>query len=83
MAGSEPGDEAVRDFYRIVMMWAYPGDLDEDCRITVPPPLCEYAELYDRALILGACDHIELWDLATLEDYLDQLRTDYEDIASR
>lgn len=81
MVGLEPGEKAVRDFYRIVMMWAYPADLDEHGRIAVPPQLREYAELYDQVLILGAYDHIELWDSARLEDYLNQPRTNYDDIA--
>jgi DNA-binding transcriptional regulator/RsmH inhibitor MraZ len=36
MVGMETGEKAVRDFYRIVMRWAYPADLDEHGWIAVP-----------------------------------------------
>jgi MraZ protein len=73
----------VRDFVRRIMMWADEVTLDKQGRIRIPQPLIDFAGLGDRALILGAFDHIEIWDPDTFRSYLDDQPTDYETLAER
>ncbi|MFB6271328.1 MAG: division/cell wall cluster transcriptional repressor MraZ [Salinibacter sp.] len=74
-------DREVRDFVRIIMMWADEVSLDGQGRISIPNPLIEFAGLGDSALILGAFDHIEIWDPDQFEGYLNEQPADYETLA--
>jgi len=65
-ARSEP-----RHFYRTVMRWAFDLNTDEAGRIDIPPSLKEFASLEQEVLILGAFDHVELWDPSRFEAYLE------------
>jgi len=71
----------ARDFIRIIMMWASDVSLDGQGRISIPNPLIDLAGLEDKALILGAFDHIEMWDPKRFEQYLDEQPDDYESLA--
>lgn len=73
----------ARDFVRIIMMWADEVSLDGQGRITIPKPLAAFADLDDKALILGAFDHIEIWDPAAFDGYLNEQPDDYETLAER
>jgi len=74
-------DREVRDFVRIIMMWADEVSLDGQGRISIPTPLFEFAELDGSALILGAFDHIEIWDPDQFDEYLNEQPDDYETLA--
>jgi MraZ protein len=65
-----------RHFYRTVMRWAFDLDTDEAGRIEIPPGLKEFAGLEREAVILGAFDHVELWDPDRFEVYLES-KDDY------
>jgi len=71
----------ARDFIRIIMMWANEVSLDGQGRISIPNPLIEFADLGDSALILGAFDHIEIWDPGQFDQYLNEQPDDYETLA--
>ena len=71
----------ARDFIRIIMMWADEVSLDGQGRISIPNSLIEFAGLDGSALILGAFDHIEIWDPERFEDYLNEQPDDYETLA--
>ncbi len=73
----------AREFVRTIMMWADEVSLDGQGRIVLPRPLVEYGALGDRAKILGAFDHIEIWDPDVLEAHLNQQPNDYETLAER
>ena len=73
----------ARDFIRIILMWAEDVALDAQGRIGLPKPLMEYAGITDRALILGAFDHVEIWDPVIFEQYLNEQTADYETLAER
>jgi MraZ protein len=68
---------------RIIMMWADEVSLDGQGRISIPKPLLEFADLDDSALILGAFDHIEIWDPEHFDEYLNEQPSDYETLAER
>jgi MraZ protein len=60
-----------RHFYRTVLRWAFDLNTDDVGRIDIPPNLKEFADLEQEALILGAFDHVELWDPGRFEVYLE------------
>lgn len=72
-----------RDFVRIIMMWADEVSLDGQGRISIPKRLIEFGDISDRALIIGAFDHIEIWDPAAFEEYINEQPDDYETLAER
>ena len=83
MGGLNPYQSEARDFIRIIMMWADDVSLDSQGRITLPKRLIEFAGLDGRATILGAFDHIEIWDPDRFEAYLNEQTDDYETLAER
>jgi MraZ protein len=60
----------TRHFYRTVLRWAFDLNTDETGRIDIPPSLREFAGLEQAVLVLGAFDHIEIWDPDRFEVYL-------------
>lgn len=73
----------ARGFVRAIMMWADEATLDGQGRITIPKPLVEFADIQDKALIIGAFDHIEIWDPDRFSTYLNEQPDDYETLAER
>jgi MraZ protein len=71
-----------RHFYRTVLRWAFDLNTDEAGRIAIPPSLKEFAELKQAVLILGAFDHIEIWDPDRFEVYLES-KDDYTTLVER
>ncbi len=70
-----------RDFIRGILMWAEEVSLDGQGRIGLPKPLIEFADIKDRALIIGALDHIEIWNPEHFEAYLRGQEVDYQTLA--
>ena len=73
----------ARDFVRIIMMWAEDVSLDGQGRISLPTSLVDFGSLDDTAFILGAFDHIELWNPDLFQSYLTQQPSNYETLAER
>ncbi len=73
----------TRDFIRGILMWAEEVTLDAQGRIGLPRALADFAGITERALIIGALDHIEIWNPDAFGDYLDAQETDYETLAER
>lgn len=73
----------ARAFTRRIMMWADELVLDRQGRLALPRPLLDYASIMGRVQILGAFDHIEIWNPDTLEAYLEAETADYETLAAR
>lgn len=65
-------DRAQRQFARMMMSSAHPDTLDRQGRVTIPPRLRDYARLGKDVTVVGADDHLELWDSARWEEYRDQ-----------
>jgi MraZ protein len=72
-----------RAFSRLIMMWADDATLDSQGRVSLPKNLMEFAGITDKALILGAFDHIEIWNPELFERYLNEQPDDYETLAER
>jgi MraZ protein len=73
----------TRDFMRGILMWAEEVTLDGQGRIGVPRTLAEFAGIGERALMIGALDHIEIWNPESFQHYLEGQEIDYETLAER
>ncbi len=73
----------ARAFTRRFMMWAEEVKMDSQGRIGLPRTLTKHAGITEKVLILGALDHIEIWDPKVFEQYLRQEEADYETLAAR
>lgn len=83
IAGLNMYNRETRDFVRTIMMWADEVTLDGQGRISLPKPLIEFGSIDDRATIIGAFDHIEIWDPDIFDRYLNEQPADYETLAER
>ncbi len=73
----------TRDFIRSIMMWAEEVTLDGQGRIVLPKTLMEFASIQDAALIIGAFDHIEIWQPEAFKVYQDGIQEDYPTLAEK
>jgi MraZ protein len=55
-------DAGARVFSRFVFSGAFEFTLDAQGRVVLPHALREFGELSDEAVVVGARDHIELWE---------------------
>ena len=78
-----PFNREARAFVRNIVRWAEEVVLDKQGRVSLSKPLVEFAELSERALIIGALDHIEIWDPDAFDNYLNDQSEDYETLAER
>ncbi|MES3628866.1 MAG: division/cell wall cluster transcriptional repressor MraZ [Longimonas sp.] len=76
-------NRATRDFVRIIMMWAEDVSLDAQGRVRLPSSLVDFSNLQDTARIIGAFDHIEIWNPERFQSYLTQQPSNYETLAER
>jgi MraZ protein len=62
--------KVVRDYSRVFFASASDETPDKQGRITIPPPLREYAALTRDCAVIGANTRLEIWDSAAWESYL-------------
>lgn len=62
-------EKSARDLRRYLFSGAVQATLDKLGRILVPQALAEYARLKERVTVIGAGDHLELWEAETWESY--------------
>ncbi|TMQ59721.1 MAG: division/cell wall cluster transcriptional repressor MraZ [Candidatus Eisenbacteria bacterium] len=74
-------DETNRRFLRIMSLDLNEGTLDAQGRVAIPPRLLAHAQLKREAMVNGVVDHIEIWDPARFEEYLQSSNRSYEDMA--
>ena len=74
-------NRSARDFRRSVLMWADEVSLDGQGRIGIPKTLAEFAGVSDRALIIGALDHIEIWNPDAFQQHMNEQDQEYEALA--
>ena len=70
-----------RDFIRYLTNDAYFLETDGHGRILLPEYLREFAHISKEVVIVGSYNKIEIWDMNTYHQYLDQLETQAEEIA--
>ncbi len=83
MSGLNMYSRQSRDFVRTILMWADEVSLDGQGRVSLTRALVEFAGITEKALIIGALDHIEIWNPDSFAAYLDAQPDDYETLAER
>jgi len=69
----------VRDYSRVFFASASHEVPDAQGRITVPPPLREYAGLAKDCVVIGANTRVEVWDVQAWQSYLDNTEQSFAD----
>ncbi len=73
--------KAVRDYSRVFFASASDEVPDRQGRITIPPPLRQYAGLSRDCAVIGASTRVEVWDAASWSAYLDGSESAFADLA--
>ncbi len=85
MRGLNMYNRESRNFLRTILMWADEVTLDGQGRVTLSKSLMEFAGISPggSALIIGALDHIEIWDPDTFDRYVSDHVDEYDSLAER
>lgn len=71
--------KAIRDYTRLLHSGGESEKPDKQGRITLPERLRTYAGLTKECVVIGAGDHVEIWDAVAWETYLDEQEAAYAD----
>jgi MraZ protein len=63
--------KGARDYSRVFFASAHDDTPDKQGRVTVPPPLRDYAGLDRDCVVIGANTRVEIWDATAWTAYLD------------
>jgi MraZ protein len=69
-------DAGARVFSRFVFSGAFEFQLDAQGRLVLPPALREFADVRTDVVVVGARDHIELWDPDRWAAYSAEMNSD-------
>ena len=83
LAGLNQYNGRDRFFVRTLLYWADELVLDKQHRVMIPKALLEFAKIDKNALIIGAMDHIEIWNPEIFDSYLNKRDESYADVAER
>ena len=73
--------KAARDYQRVFLSGASSETPDKQGRVTVPPPLREYAGLTRDCVVIGAGSRLEVWDAQAWETYLADREGAFSDLS--
>lgn len=62
----------ARDYIRVFLSGASDEVPDKQGRVTIPPPLRDYAGLGRELAVIGAGTRAEIWDAQAWNDYLNE-----------
>lgn len=62
----------TRDYIRVFLSGASDEMPDKQGRVTIPPPLRDYAGLDREVTVIGAGARAEIWDTASWNSYLEE-----------
>lgn len=68
-------DSKNRELKRYMFAQAFDTKLDSQGRVTVPQNLVNYASLDKDLVVIGAGDHMEIWDQDVWNDYYEKIST--------
>lgn len=71
----------TRDFRRVLLSMATEQDIDGAGRILLPQMLRDYAGVSSDITLIGAEDHMEIWDTAKWEEHRAEVLSDFSDMA--
>ncbi|MGH3738015.1 MAG: division/cell wall cluster transcriptional repressor MraZ [Micromonosporaceae bacterium] len=72
--------KAARAYSRVFFASAFDQLPDRQGRITIPPPLRQYAGLDRDLVVIGASNRVEIWDNQAWETYLSDSEESFADI---
>lgn len=72
--------EKDRFFIRTFLENAEKFELDSQARISISKELIEYADLRKDVLIIGAMDHIEIWNPESYEKYCKEKESEFPNV---
>lgn len=72
-----------RNYLRIKLASIVDLEVDKMGRVQIPTAILGKYNISKDVTVLGAGDHIEVWDKAKYEEYIASIEDDYEDIAER
>lgn len=73
--------KAARDYQRVFLSGASSETPDKQGRVTVPPPLREYAGLTRECVVIGAGSRLEVWDAQAWDAYLADRESAFSDLS--
>lgn len=71
----------TRDFRRVLLSMASEQEIDGSGRILLPTLLREYAGVEQDITLIGAEDHMEIWDAKKWEEHRGVVLSDFSDLA--
>ena len=72
-----------RDYLRIKLASIVELEVDKLGRVQIPQAILTKYHISKDVVVLGAGDHIEVWDNKSFDEYYNSVEEDYEDIAER
>ena len=72
-----------RDYLRLKLASIVDLDVDKMGRVQLPVAILAKYHINKDVIVLGAGDHIEVWDATRYEEYMSSIEDEYEDIAER
>ena len=72
---------AARDYQRVFLSGASNETPDKQGRVTVPPPLRDYAGLTRECVVIGAGARVEVWDAEAWASYLAEQEGPFADLS--
>ncbi len=81
LAQNSPAAKETRHFSRLFYAQAQPAEIDRQGRLRIPPELALLASITSEVVVLGVRDHIELWDAAAWQEFLDATQPRYDELA--
>ena len=73
--------KATRQYIRMLTANACEYTLDNQGRILIPANLSGSVNITKECVVVGANSHVEIWDKATWNAYMDDASENFEDIA--
>lgn len=73
--------KATRQYIRMLTANACECTLDNQGRILIPGNLSNSVNITKECVVVGANSHVEIWDKATWNAYMDDASENFEDIA--
>jgi MraZ protein len=81
LAQGSPAGQDNRAFSRLFYAQAEAVEVDSQGRIRIPQELIQLARLGREVMLLGVRDHMELWDKARWDEYLEDRQQRYDELA--
>jgi MraZ protein len=66
-------DPKIRELKRYMFAQAFDTKLDSQGRVIMPQNLLKYAGIEKDVVVIGAGDHVEIWDENTWNEYYEKI----------